>query len=134
MINYPFSLQSSLETLEEHNWGDPSEAPTSLVRRCIELSKIPLADFSISDLRLMIEQQFGLPYLIPMALEKLKNNIFIEADYFGADLLSNILDVDTAFWRENQNYWMQFNHLISDKRQELVARKISTTKFDSAKL
>lgn len=57
--------------------------------------------------------------------------MFVEADYHEGDLLSNILNVDTEFWRDNRNYWAQLNQLIRDKRQELTDRRISTAKFDS---
>jgi hypothetical protein len=121
----------SLEALEQKDWGDPASAPTNLVKRCIELSKVPVETFTLGDLRLMIGQQFGLPYLVPIALEKLEDDMFVEADYHEGDLLSNILNVDTEFWRDNRNYWAQLNQLIRDKRQELTDRRISTAKFDS---
>ena len=101
--------QKSLEALENHNWGDSTDAPTNLVKRCIELSKVPLDNFTISDLRLMIGQKFALQFLIPLALETLHNDIFIEADFYEGDLLSNILDIDTSFWNDNQNYWAELN-------------------------
>ena len=50
--------QKSLEILENQNWADPAIAPTNLVKRCIELRKIPIDNFSLSDLRLMIGQHF----------------------------------------------------------------------------
>lgn len=121
----------SLEALEQQDWGDPATAPTNLVKRCIELSKVPVETFTLGCLRLMIGQQFGLPYLVPIALEKLEDDMFVEADYHEGDLLSNILNVDTEFWRDNRNYWAQLNQLIRDKRQELTDRRISTAKFDS---
>lgn len=124
--------RKSLEALEQQDWGDPVTAPTNLVKRCIELSKAPVDTFTLSDLRLMIGQQFGLPFLIPIAIESLQGDIFVEADYYEGDLLSNVLDVDVKFWKDHQNYWTQLNDLVSDKRQELVAKKISTRKFDSA--
>lgn len=119
----------TLEELETQDWRKPSDAPTNLVKRCIELSKIPVNTFSLSDLRLMIGQGFGLSYLIPLALGKLKENIFIEADFYEGDLLSNVLNIDPEFWSENRNYWAQLNRLISDKSAELIARNISTRKF-----
>ena len=67
--------QQSLEALEGEGYGDSSTAPTGLVKRCIELSKKPLDEFTASDLRVMIGQQFGLPYLVPIALEKLTFNL-----------------------------------------------------------
>ena len=124
----------SLEILERQSWGEALNAPTNLVRRCIELRKIPIADFSASDLRLMIGQQFGLPYLIPIAIEKLQGNLLVEADYYEGDLLSTVLDIDAKFWKSNPNYWTQVSKLLSNKRQELAKRKISITKFDSAHL
>jgi hypothetical protein len=126
--------QKSLEELENQDWGDPTTAPTNLVKRCIELSKVPIDRFTISDLRLMIGQQFGLPFLIPIALEKLHDDIFVEADFYEGDLLTNVLNVEITFWSSSKNYWTQLNNLISEKRQQLVDMKISATKFDSVKL
>jgi len=124
--------QKTLETLENKSWGNTLNAPTNPVKRCINLAKIPIVDFSLSDLRLMIGQQFALDFLIPLALEKLQDNILIEADFYEGDLLSSVLNVDTSFWAHNKDYWIALNNLISDKRQQLVDVNISTTKFDNA--
>jgi hypothetical protein len=133
MTPEPNWQQESLEVLENHTWGNPEAAPTNLVKRCIELSKIPIANFSISDLRLMIGQQFGLTFLIPVALEKLKNDLLAEADYYEGDLLANVLEIDTSFWDKNRSYWIQLDEMIKDRRQELASLKISTQKFDEVR-
>lgn len=124
--------QKSLEILEQQDWGYPATVPTNLVKRCIELSKVPVDTFTFSDLRLLIGQQIGLPFLVPIAKERLQDDIFVEADYYEGDLLSGVLEIDAGFWRDNQNFWKQLNDLIEDKRQELEARKFSTKKFDKA--
>jgi hypothetical protein len=126
--------QKSLATLENKSWGNTFDAPTNLVKCCTELAKIPIADFSLSDLRVMIGQQFGLLFLIPVALEKLQANIFIETDFYEGDLLSSILNIGTSFWKSNEDYWTEINNLIRNKRQQLVDMNISTTKFDHTKL
>ena len=74
--------QKSLETLENHNWGNPANAPTNLVKRCIEMSKVSVDNFTLGDLRVMIGQKFGLKYLIPLAIEKLQDNIFVDAELY----------------------------------------------------
>jgi hypothetical protein len=125
--------KKSLEVLEKQNWGNPATATTDLVRHCIELRKIPVGDFSASDLRLMIGQRFTFQFLIPLALEKLTPNIFIETDFYEGDLLSNVLDIDTSFWNENKEHWKFLNNLIKEKRDKLVELKISTAKFDDCK-
>jgi hypothetical protein len=62
--------QKTLENLENDYWGNPNY-DSYLVRRCHELRKIPLENFSVEDLRIMIGQQISLDYLIPLALEVL---------------------------------------------------------------
>lgn len=123
----------SLEILENHYWGDPVNAPTNLVKRCIELSRVPVDNFSLGDLRVMIGQKFGLKYLIPLAIEKLQDNIFVEAEFYEGDLLESVLEIDTSFWNDNQNYWTQLNELIKDKRQEIASAKIALTNFDNSR-
>ena len=122
----------TLEYLEKKNFGDPNNAPTNMVKRCLELCKRPLDNFTVEDLRLMIGQQFGLPYLIPLALEHLSNDIFIEGNFFPGDLLKNVLAIDKVFWKDNKHLWTELNELIKDKRGELASNKISTTFFETA--
>ena len=82
--------QKSLEVLENHNWGDSTNAPTNLVKRCIELSKVSIDTFTLGDLRVMVGQKFGLKYLIPLAIERLQSNIFIDAELYDGDLLESV--------------------------------------------
>jgi hypothetical protein len=80
----------------------------------------------------MIGQDFSLRYLIPLATEHLKENIFIEGDLYPGDLLKNVLSVDANFWRSNKHLWKEVNELIKSRRDELVSNKIPTTLFDDA--
>ncbi|MGG9963636.1 contact-dependent growth inhibition system immunity protein [Ferruginibacter sp. SUN106] len=129
-MNLPHNWQQkTLETLENKNWGDPDEAPTGLVKRCLQLRRKPLDTFTIEDLRSMIGQQIGLPYLIPLAIEQLKENLFAEGDLYEGDLLHSVLKVDTVFWNDNEAYWQQVNVLIQPKLQEIAEEKFDTVKF-----
>jgi hypothetical protein len=71
------------------------------MRRCHELRQKPIDDFTVEDLRLMIGQGIGLSHLIPLALGRLRADLFAEGDYFPGDLLSNVLRVERAFWQDN---------------------------------
>lgn len=55
--------QKSLENLEKKDEGISSPEYTSLVNRVLKLRKAPLNQFSVEDLRLMIGENQGLPYL-----------------------------------------------------------------------
>lgn len=95
--------QNTLENLEKDYWENPKYC-SHLVKRCHELRKVPLGEFSTEDLRIMIGQGIGLTYLIPLALEVLTKDLFAEGDFFEGDLLKNVLRIDTVFWDMNENY------------------------------
>lgn len=122
----------SIEKLEKRDFGNPSEAPTNMIKRCLELCKVPLDKFTVEDLRLMIGQEFSLRHLIPLAIEHLKLDIFVEGEYFPGELLKNVLSVDTRFWIDNKPLWTEINELIENKRDELASNSIPTTSFDNA--
>lgn len=104
-----------------------------LTMRINELRQIPLDTYTTEDLRIMIGQSIGLDYLIPLALETLKVDLFAEGDFFEGDLLKSILSIETAFWNNNKEYWLQLNNLIKDRKIEVVAAKFDTSKFDNSK-
>lgn len=53
-------LGKSIEELEGESFGDPSLAPTNMVKRCLLLTRTPIGDLLIDDLRLLIGQGFSL--------------------------------------------------------------------------
>lgn len=122
----------TLESLEKRNFGNPSDAPTNMIKRCFELCKVPLNQFTVEDLRLMIGQTFSLRYLIGLAIEHLRTDIFAEGDLFPGDLLKTVLSIDINFWKENKSLWTEIDDLIKNRRNELSSNKIPTTLFDSA--
>lgn len=100
----------SLENLEKEYWGD-SDNVSPLVTRCHQLRKLPLNQFTIEDLGVMIRQKIGLFHLIPFALEKLRDNIVAEGIYPG-DLLEAVRKVDRKYWHENPTNLTYLNELI----------------------
>ena len=122
--------QKTLENLEKDIWDQP-DFESHLTTRCYELRKITLNKFTTEDLRIMIGQQIGLKYVVPLAIETLTKDIFSEGDLYPGDLLKTLLHIDTSFWALHKEYWKQLDDLIKDRRQELNKFKISTDKFDS---
>ncbi len=82
--------ERTLQDIEANAWGEPTFS-SSLVIRCHALRRKPLKDFSPGDMRVMIGQEIGLPYLLPMALEALVADPLVEGDYFPGDLLLTVL-------------------------------------------
>ena len=69
-----FDRSKTLQELEGEDWAEP-EYESHLVTNAHRLHRVPLREFTVEDLRFMIGQQFGLPYLIPIALEHLPANL-----------------------------------------------------------
>ena len=79
---------------------------SALVKTCLALYEKPLKDFTVEDLRVMIGQEIGLEFLIPLAIEVLEENPFVSGDYYPGDLLSMVMKVEPGFWRTHQDlYW-----------------------------
>jgi hypothetical protein len=104
-----FDLSKSLQQLEGEDWGEPTYH-THLIGECHRLRRIPLCDFTVENLRIMIGQDIGLEYLIPLALERLRADPYAEGDCYPGDLLVNVLGSDAGFWRRRP-----------ELRQQLVA-------------
>ena len=96
-------LNKTLEQLDRKNLSEQTDS--RLIATIHQLRKKPLKDFSVEDLRLLIGQNLNLDNLIPLALDRLKENILAEGDLFPGDLLKSVLDSDSNFWTKNKNYW-----------------------------
>ncbi|VXB59238.1 conserved hypothetical protein [Flavobacterium sp. 9R] len=123
--------QKSLESLEKNTWPALSSDESSyLIKTCNSLRKKQLQDLTTEDLRLMIGQDIGLCFLIPIAIETLTDNLFSEGDMYEGDLLKSVLEVDTNFWKENKHYWQQLNDLIKDRMEEIAKMQFDISKFE----
>ena len=103
-LNMKINLDKTLEQIEKEYWPEPNH-DSYLVRTCHLLRKKPVADFEIEDLRILISQNISLNVLLPIALDKLKENVFAEGDFYEGDLLISILTSDPKYWVDNKSNW-----------------------------
>jgi hypothetical protein len=89
----------TLQELEGQDWGEPN-FPSHLVTTCQALRRKPLRDFTVEDLRIMLGQNIGLSYLLPLAREHLRRDPLVAGDYDPGDLLAAVLLVEPSFWQE----------------------------------
>lgn len=73
-----------------------------MVSECHRLRKIPLRDFTTENIRIMLSQNIGIKYLLPLALEKLEIDFLDVGDYFSGDLLSSVLRLPLNEFSEQQ--------------------------------
>lgn len=84
--------------MENIVWAPLPEDASGLVRKCHELRKKDLDSLSIEEFRILINQNIALEILIPLAIDKLSENIFAEGDFYEGDLLKSVLTSEEAFW------------------------------------
>jgi hypothetical protein len=95
-----FNSDKSLQELEGKDWGEPTY-DSHLVVECHRLRRVPLREFTAENLRIMIGQQIGLLWLVPLALGLLERDPFAEGDFYKGDLLAAVLRVDASFWQNH---------------------------------
>jgi hypothetical protein len=94
----------TLQELDGVDWGEPPYQ-SSLVVNCHRLRRVPLRDFRIEDLDLMIRQNISLNWLIPVALQRLADDPWVaEVEFFfPGDLLRTVLEVPQEFWKQHDD-------------------------------
>jgi hypothetical protein len=117
MAQAEFDRTKTLDELEGHAW-DPPGFSSHVVTESHRLRVVPLEQFTVEDMRLLIGQRIGLPFLVPMALELLEGNPWVSGDFFPGDLLSSVLRVEPDFWTSRPDLfdglWGVFQRLEGD--------------------
>lgn len=91
----------TLEVLENDFWGPPG-FESHLAISCHKLRKVPLYKLTPENLRMLIGQEIGLQYLIPLALDILEDNLLVSGDMFEGDLLCCVAKVSRQFWDNHE--------------------------------
>jgi hypothetical protein len=123
----------TLEDLEKLVWANFKENEmTPLIKSCNELRKKPLMDYTIEDLRIMISQEVGLYFLMPLAMKCLEENILAEGDFYKGDLLKAVLEIDSSFWLKHPVYFDRLKSIINSNLVQLHDMKFDLNKFTNA--
>ena len=111
-------INKSIEELTGEDWGNP-QYDSYLVTTIHSLRRKPLKDFSTEDFRIYIGQHFDLEYLLPLALNQLSENPFLEGDFYVGDLLHNVVQIGKIFWQENPVLLSQLKSIIENAERLL---------------
>jgi hypothetical protein len=118
----------SLEELQNDYWGKP-EFDSYVVTTCHSMRKKPLNEVTVEELRLVIGQGFSLDYLMPIALELLKNDIQTEGDLYKGDLLASVISLPTFdYWKNRRDDWETISRLI-DQNKDVINDKMVVSKI-----
>lgn len=100
----PFDMRKPLLELEpnlyEQAGGDDDRA--MVLRR---LGNKPVRRLSPAELRELIARHLALRFTVPLAIERLTDDPFLEAQRYPGDLLTAVLEADTRFWVDHEDLW-----------------------------
>jgi len=94
----PSTTNQSLDQLEHTQWSAPTQ-DTYVTSNVYRLRRLPLNQYRIEDLRLMIGQQIGAAFLVPLALDHLELDPLAKGDFYPGDLVVAVTRLPDAFWR-----------------------------------
>ncbi|MFF1908587.1 contact-dependent growth inhibition system immunity protein [Kitasatospora sp. NPDC058218] len=104
----------SLEELERDRWSVPSGGETRLMATARELRRKPIGGLTVEDMRLLIRQDVGLAYLLPMAVELLRADPLTEGDMYEGDLLAAVLTRSAEVWSEFPELGREVRLIVSE--------------------
>ena len=93
-------LDYTLEELDGERWGEPT-FNSYVVTTCHAVRRKPLRTLTPEELRLVIGQAIGLPWLVPLALALLREDPLRCASLYHGDLLSSVVRIPAAHWAEH---------------------------------
>ncbi|MFF4739299.1 contact-dependent growth inhibition system immunity protein [Streptomyces sp. NPDC001262] len=104
----------SLEELERARWPARSGGETRLMATVRELRRKPIGGLTVEDMRLLIKQDVGLAYLLPLAVEILRVDPLAEGDMYEGDLLVAVLTRDAEAWSEFPELRREIRSIVSE--------------------
>ena len=108
----------SIEELEIDFWGEPT-FDSYVVTTCHKARQKPIKLLSNAEIRCLIGQKTGLKYLLPIAVDILKNEPLIDITYFEGDLLLSLLRLEISDWKYHQNELKKFIIILQDNRPQI---------------
>ncbi|WP_346908388.1 contact-dependent growth inhibition system immunity protein [uncultured Roseibium sp.] len=106
---------------------DPS--PSNLLKRCEEATAKPLKDLDVGQIRLLITQDLGREYALPLAFVTLGENPFVQATHYRGDLLKACLELDQEFWIAHPDLWMDMCGIMEDLKRTIDDLKPDWDRF-----
>ncbi|MFD9619843.1 contact-dependent growth inhibition system immunity protein [Streptomyces virginiae] len=91
-------LDRTLDEVDGPPWPPLSSPTTSLVTKVHALRRRRLGDLTPADLRTLITQNVGLPYVLPLAVRLLLEEPMLDSYFYSGDLLLAVLGRPESVW------------------------------------
>lgn len=116
-------LRKSLVALGEYEQlTEPSVY--NLINRVNKYACLNLEELSIECLRLLISQEIGLEYCVPLALNKLNDKFLAEGDFYEGDLFIAISSLNSDSWDGLRSERELFTNIIRRNVDAIIQNKL----------
>ncbi|MFJ8842146.1 contact-dependent growth inhibition system immunity protein [Streptomyces cyaneofuscatus] len=107
-------MQNSLEQLEGFEWPAPPADATGLVTAAHNLRKRPIGSLNAHELGRLIGQDIGLPWLLPVAVNILRETVADQrlTGFYDDDLLTAVLTRKSNVWRSHPQLAADLKEII----------------------
>ncbi|CAG1769198.1 hypothetical protein BAC2_00123 [uncultured bacterium] len=95
----PIAVQT-IQELEGVDYGEPTY-DSFVVTNTHRLRRVPIKQFTLDDLRFMVLQKQGLPWLVPRALAHLEQHPLAEGTFYRGDLLNAVMEIPDDWWAQH---------------------------------
>ncbi len=107
-----FSRHKSLNDLLGIKSPEKTDFRSGLIVTVQKAYEKKLSDLTPSDLRIIVGQGFELDYVVPLAIEVLEKELFVDATYYEGDLLEFVLGITKQYWILNPTEWEKLEIVI----------------------
>lgn len=115
-------LKKSISEIEGWSWKSeiPDKDNSSFEEyNFYKLHNKSIADYSLEDLHFMIIQGSGLTTLVPLAIDEIHKDLFVEAEDFPGDLLHSLMAIKKDFWSSNPELYKKLSKLVVANRDKI---------------
>ena len=130
-MSHPTDNQKSVQDLEGNDWGEP-KYDSHLARTIHHLRRKPLDQLTHEDLRIMIGQNVGLDFLIPLAIEALQPDPLASGDLYPGDLLAAVTRVSAKFWNRHTDWFESVRSILRQVRDASPSETVSAILRESS--
>lgn len=118
-----YVIDKSISELEKWKWKGPipNESDSYTEYRFYSLHDKPISELDLSDIRFLITQNSGLEYLVPLVIEKLRDDLFVETEYYPGDLFYSLLLINNKpnYWESHLKEKRALLELFADQKHKL---------------
>lgn len=111
---------NTIEALENDIW-EYKKFPTMLVETCHYARKKKIGDLSLNELRTLLKQSVGVPYILPSIMQALEKDLFVDSRFYPGDLLLATLTAPEDIWQQNPKQCLKLKALVERGENDKAA-------------